>query len=747
MNSHRALAILPLIVISGSMLFVPLAHSGMLIDPFALPKSVVLLSAAAMLIFAAAVESVLRVPARRIRSSAFLLSALLFGCALTATLRSANPRLSLRGLAELGALIVIAWGTARCVRGPRAASLILRAALLGATCVAAGTLVQVFSPGYNLSVWGLSILPPAPAGATLGDPGLAAQFLLVCLPLAFGAVVLSRGVTKLLCAAGVGLVLAALLFAGRPEGWLLAIFSLAIPGCLAAARRWRLGPTRGPGSEPATPRSFRGALVAAIVVLAVLGLSRVPALSHSGQGVLPLQHVAVLAPTTGDAVLDRAAATTGTLSLLARHALGVGPGFWRHAFLEVAWTHVTASPFTLSHQAIHAGNSFLELAAEVGPAGALMFAGLLLVAMARSGGAAFRNHDAQGDLAAAVLGALLAALPVALYGSPLQETSPALLIWVLIGLAQSGAIGGDNMPDHTVRGGIWRLSAGVVTLLALGGTVLFMGRALVQRVEASRRTLAGQALLSAGDPRGAIQVLDHPSIHRAPDHLPHVLLANARLRSHAYAGAADEFTATIERSPWFPAAYLGRASAREAQGFYDRADQDLQAALRIWPDNGDTLLSLGRLNAHRGRLDLAIENYLRATQISPALPDPWYGMGEAYARRSQYDEAIGAFRTCIEKNPRYPRANLSLGEAYEKRGLLDMAVGVFQRAAALDENDVEPRLKLANTFHKLGRYCDARDSLAGARDLETDPARRATIQGYIDTVDPMCRKEQQHPKP
>jgi len=44
----------------------------------------------------------------------------------------------------------------------------------------------------------------------------------------------------------------------------------------------------------------------------------------------------------------------------------VGPGAWRHAFLEVAWTAVPSSPFSLSHQAVHAGQAFLEAGAELG---------------------------------------------------------------------------------------------------------------------------------------------------------------------------------------------------------------------------------------------------------------------------------------------------------------------------------------------------------------------------------------------
>src|SRR5207249_1248954 len=94
-----------------------------------------------------------------------------------------------------------------------------------------------------------------------------------------------------------------------------------------------------------------------------------------------LQGISLLAPTTGNPAADRAAAIPGTFTLIGHHPLGVGPGGFRHAFLEVAWTARPNSPFSLSHQAVHPGNAFLEMTAETGLMGGLAFALLVLVVL------------------------------------------------------------------------------------------------------------------------------------------------------------------------------------------------------------------------------------------------------------------------------------------------------------------------------------------------------------------------------
>src|SRR5262249_11519601 len=142
-----------------------------------------------------------------------------------------------------------------------------------------------------------------------------------------------------------------------------------------------------------------------------------------------------------------------------------------------------------------------------------------------------------------------------------------------------------------------------------------------------------------------------------------------------------------------------------------------------------------------GRIDQAIEDLQRAAQANRSLPEPWFHLGRLLIRRGRYDEAVEAFQACGERDPKYPRLRLALGGAFGKQGPPDKGLQLHPRAAPEDEKGIEPRLRMANVQHTMGRYCDAREALLAARDLETDPKRRETILSLLDQVDPECRRE------
>jgi Flp pilus assembly protein TadD len=754
MNPRNPFDRTAILIVSVLLFCTPLAHSGTVSEPFGLPKSALVVAGALALLLAAILGSLVRGPGERLRLPAIYLAAAFLASCSVATSVSANRGLALRGLAEIMALCIVAWTVARSLREPQDAAWLFRSALAGAVVVAAGTIAQVYRPGFSLGFAGLSLLPPTPAGATLGDPGLAAQFLILALPLGIGAAALSAGVTRLLCGVGLGVVIAALLLASRPEGWVVGGGVLA---CLAATRVVRALRTGGVGGLLPDPKgeALRAAIVAGMVLTILVGLSYAPGFSSTGHSVAALGHVSLLAPTTGDPQADRAAAVRGSLALLSAHPLGVGPSFWRHGFLEVAWAKVAGSPFDLGHQAIHAGNSLLELAAETGVAGVIAFALLVLLLLVQAGWISLADPGPWGTVAFASLNTLLAAGLAAFYGSPFQETSPALLFWTVAGATQAARLrgtppGGSRRLGSQEPGGS---SAGplrrVLAWAALGIWVVLLGAAcvgLASRFDAGRRTIAAQGFLARGDLRQALSTLEAATIAHSPDHLPHVLRGDASLRSGDVTRAIEAFTATLERSPWFPAAYLGRAAAWESQGRYDKADDDLRRALAIWPDAPDLLLRRASLDAHRGRFEAALDGYRRLTLLRPNFAEAWCGLGEVYLRLEKSDAAMEALLTCMNRNPGFPGINLTLGEAYEKRGLDEMALGYFKRAATSDEKSVTPRLRLANLYNRMAQYCNARDALLAARDLEIDPQRRAAILDALDKVEPACSQEQQGKK-
>jgi len=720
----------PLFVISALLCLVPLLHAGDSSDPFDLPKTALLLAGAIALLADAAVRTLRGGTAPRPAFLPALLAGLFLLAAGAATGLSANRGLAGRGLADVAALVVIGWGASGVARDPARAPWLFRSALVSAALVAAGTLAQVFVPGYHLAPAGLSLLPPSPAGATLGDPGLVAQWLIVGLPFGIAAVAAARGMRRLAAGAALGVVAATLVFIGRPEGWIAGTLVAVVVLATHIARALRTGG----GWSDLTPglggTAVRTAVMVVLVVFLATALARLPLLPAPAG---PLVRVGLLAPTTGDPSVDRAAATRGSAALLGLHPLGVGPAFWRHAFLEVAWTRVPASPFTLNHQAMHAGNSLLELAAETGIAGGLLFVALVAAAIVAAARTAFAGDVARGDLGKAALDTLIAAAIVAMLGSVFQETAPALIVFVAIGLA---------WPARPSRGGIpWQRLAGALGLAAVMALAVVTAGMLRARDQAARGTFIGQALLTAGDARATLRALDRPVVTASPEHLPHALLGNAAQRAGLQERAAGYFSAVLARSPWFIAAFLGRSAAYTELGRYDLAETDLRSALAVWPDNPATTLALGRLSARRGRLDQALGELRRAADLDPSQADPWIAIGEIESRLGRQDEAIEAFRRAAQRNPRHPRVNVLIGDAFEKKGLLEMAVGYFQKSTSIDPAGVEPRLRLANVLNALGRICEARDALVAARELESDPARRDLLDDVIDRLDPQCRVE------
>jgi len=720
----------PLFVLGTLLLLVPLVHAGDCSDPFALPKSTLLLVGAIALLADAAVRALRGGNTSRPALLPALLAGLFLLAAGGATLLSPNRGLACRGLADLAALVVIGWGASGVARDPARIAWLFRSALVSGALVAAGTLAQVFLPGYHLALAGLSLLPPSPAGATLGDPGLVAQWLIVGLPFGIAAVAAARGMRRLAASAALGVVVAALVFVGRPEGWIAGSLVALVVLATHTARAVR----KEGGWSDLTPSlagpAVRAAVMVVLVVFLAAVLGRLPMLPAPAS---PLTRVGLLAPTTGDPAVDRAAAARGSTALLGLHPLGVGPAFWRHAFLEVAWTQVPASPFTLSHQAVHAGNSFLELATETGVAGGLLFVALIAAAMVAAARTAFAGEGDRSDLGKASLDTLLGAAIVAMLGSVFQEGAPALIVFVAIGLAwparpSPGAVSGQR-------------AAGAVGLAAVMVLAVLTAGVLRARYQAARWTFIGQAVLTAGDAGATLRALNRPVVTASPEHLPHALLGNAAGRVGLHEQAAAHFGAVLARSPWFIAAFLGRSAAYTEMGRYDLAEADLKSALAVWPDQPATMLALGRLSARRGRLDQALGELRRAADLDPSQADPWIAIGEIESRLGRQDEAIEVFRMAAERNPRHRRVNLLLGDAFEKKGLLEMAVGYFQKSTSIDPAGVEPRIRLANALNALGRFCGAREALAAARELESDPVRRDILDGVIDRLEPQCRDE------
>ncbi|HEV8701697.1 MAG TPA: tetratricopeptide repeat protein [Candidatus Polarisedimenticolia bacterium] len=740
-------------ILAAVSFLVPLAFGSSLADPFAFPKRAVMVAAAVLLSGLALVGRPGPEHAR-VSSPAILLTLLFTGCALFTCATALNRGLALWGFLDILVGAGLFAATVRFVRQPESARLIFSAFLASGALVGLASLTQIAVAGAG-SGWLSVLLPPNRGGATLGDPGLTAQFLILALPVGVGAAALSSGAWRLACGALLGVVATALVFVGRPEGWIVGGAAL---GLVVLARIARAAGRGGRWSDLAPDpagESLRSFLIAIIVVLLGIALSRLTILQPSGKPIEPLDGVSLLTPTTGDPFADRPASVSGTLALIQKHPLGVGAGNWRHAFLEVAWTAVAHSPFTLSHQAVHAGNSFLEIASETGLLGGLAFALLVALLLLQSLRAGLRAEPPWDGIASASFALIGSMAVMAFFGAPFQEPAPSLIFWIAAGLTQVAGLqmavapGGEArlMPRGRPPRLVGPLGRPVASAIAIvwGIFALGLGWLVVDRSRASAQALTGQGAYYSGQYEAALHAFGQSACRRSPEHLPRALAASAYLRLRFYDSAVREFDETLKRSPYFVSAFLGRGAARETQGLWDQADADYRAALRIWPRNPEILLASARLNTSRGRLDDALDNYREVIQVDPGAAETYFRMGEIFLRRKQLDSAIEAFRVCGMKNPKYPGMHIRLGDSFFLNGLHEEALRYYQAAAGIDDKSVEVRLRIANTLHALGRPCEAREPLEAARDLETDATRRGTILELIKKVESDCRKQSRKP--
>ena len=736
-----------------ALLLVPFLHSGAFSEPFALPKELFILLTA-LLIAGLGVASYIWSddPAGPI-SPAFRIAVVFTFLTALAVIPAINRGLAIQGFLRILAGVLIFWGVFRFLRTPRDAARLFSAVLLAAAIVSLGSVLQILIPGAHITPGGFSILPPSKGGSTLGDAGLLSQFLILAIPIGFGAAALLRGWGRVLCGAGLGCVGAALIFAGRPEGWVVALISILL---ILITRIIQIGMTGGRFSDLAPDlggHSLWAFLVGLAVISLVISGSRWSGVLPGGAPASPLNRVFLLSPITdaSDPSVDRPAATSGTMEIIGRHPMGVGPENWRHAFLEVAWTDGNDSPFTLRHQLVHPGNNFLERAAETGIAGGLVFVALILLLLMQSGLAATGGVTGWSVVGFTAFNTLAALVLMSLLGAPFEEPAPSLIFWMTAGVAQLALIGsGESRTGmrlftprqrEFVPRSLRRRWPGAALAAIWIVAAVTLGYVCIRRAEADRLIKEAQDAFNQGLYEVALQRLGQDAARSSPDPIARAYAGNAYRLLGFQKLAAHEFGETIARSPFYVAAYLGRALAYQGMGRYDLADDDLKSALEIWPENSQALLALARLNATRGRLDDALQGYLDLARLEPSLPEPWYRAGEIFMRRGKLDEAIEAFRVCGTRDPRYPQLSLQLGSAFFEKGLLKMALRYFQAAANVAPLDVRPRLELANTHHALGDFCAALNALRTARDLETDPARRNKIIDLFEEVEPKCRSD------
>ncbi len=137
-----------------------------------------------------------------------------------------------------------------------------------------------------------------------------------------------------------------------------------------------------------------------------------------------------------------------------------------------------------------------------------------------------------------------------------------------------------------------------------------------------------------------------------------------------------------------------RAIAYATAGQLDRGLTDLDAALRLRPDDPTVLGIKGNLLMHLDRLDEAIESFSKSISIQP-VAQVLFDRAFCNQKAGKIEESIADYTSAYRLDDTLIDAICERGQVYQKSGNFDLAVRDFEQCRKVRPDDPQAALQLA----------------------------------------------------
>lgn len=167
-------------------------------------------------------------------------------------------------------------------------------------------------------------------------------------------------------------------------------------------------------------------------------------------------------------------------------------------------------------------------------------------------------------------------------------------------------------------------------------------------------------------------------------------------------GAMRMYREVLEGSPKEPRALHFMGLAMLQSGKPDMAEQFLQLALNVAPDNVNALADLAAARYRSGRTVEAIKLFRRVLEVQPAHVDALRNLGSALSDQQRFEEAVPVLQRLTDVHPGSSRDLQDLARAQQRSGLIEQAIASYKRALELAPDDVALRIGLGEACETAG---------------------------------------------
>jgi len=224
------------------------------------------------------------------------------------------------------------------------------------------------------------------------------------------------------------------------------------------------------------------------------------------------------------------------------------------------------------------------------------------------------------------------------------------------------------------------------------------------------------------------RIIEHnPGNSRARYYLGHTLG-----KAQKFEEAALEFQAVAPDSDSFPQARIQLAFMRARDGDRHGAQQVLQEAISLQPEDATLYQALAVAHAELKDYPAAIAALQKAIERDTTDEDLYYYLGHLYDKAGMFDESIAAMRSVLARNADNADALNFIGYLYAERGLrLREARTLIKKALELKPDDGYIMDSLGWVYFRMGRLKKALHYLERAHErVPEDP----TIAEHLGDV-------------
>ncbi|MGA2449286.1 MAG: tetratricopeptide repeat protein [Polyangiaceae bacterium] len=168
---------------------------------------------------------------------------------------------------------------------------------------------------------------------------------------------------------------------------------------------------------------------------------------------------------------------------------------------------------------------------------------------------------------------------------------------------------------------------------------------------------------------------------------------------------------------------LNTAGARAlAEGDLSRAEACLSVAIEYSPRFVEAWVNLGLVEMRRANFEQARRDLQHARDLNQDIPAPHHALGLLADSEDRGEDAERHYREALKVDPGFAPARANLARRLFARGQFENAREQFQRLVAVQPDEVEGWSGEFEALAALGRFAEAHEVLAAARERLGDKA-------------------------